>query len=129
MAESKGTRDHHKRVAVFENRPQYRVSWGCDAKFVVDGNETTARIVSMGLGGLRVDFPTELNIGQLIEAHFALPTKPDSEPEILVVNCQVVWALFEHLFPPYPTGLKIRELDAKTRRSLIRLLVSINQED
>lgn len=131
MSEHRESKDHHKIIAVFENRPQFRVRCNLDGIFLVEGKEQAARIVNVGLGGLRVDLPAELSVGQLVDVRIPLPlVKGDmEESQTLEVACQVIWTLFDQTDPPYPTGLKFRDVDPRKRRALIRFLAGLSRED
>lgn len=131
MSQHRESKDHHRIIAVFENRPQFRVKCNLDGVFLVNGREQSARIVNVGLGGLRVDLPMELSVGQLLDVRIPLPEVSGDmeENQVLDLACQVIWTLFDQTDPPYPTGLKFRDVDPRKRRTLIRFLAGISRDD
>lgn len=129
MPPSEPPAERHQILALLENRPQHRVNCDVPARLAMDGNEVDARLVNIGLNGLRLDLGLELIPGQLVDVKIPLPGEDGicGGGEV-VLPCQVVWTLFGRTEAPYPTGLKFRGQDPKRRRALVRFLTSISKE-
>ena len=110
-------------------RPQHRVTCSRPLEYsLVDGDPRSGRLVSVGINGLRLDLPDDLEPGA--EVTVLLPTGKEGVdgPEILELPCRVMWALLECPEPPYPTGLAFAPLEDGLRRAYDSFLDTFESE-
>ena len=100
-------------------RVYHRVDCDLEATFTIGGTGQTgiARCLNIGLGGLRVDFPTEVNIPAEVDLAIAV-----GNGESLEMRTRVVWTVTDRIDGPYPTGLQFGELPDQQRRRLYDVL-------
>lgn len=106
-----------------EKRQHFRIPTSIAATWrTVDGTESgELRIVNLGLGGARADFPVEPRLAADIIV--VLPAQQGTILQSAVeIPASVCWTVANRTTGPFPSGLQFPALDQKLKRRLFEYI-------
>lgn len=100
-----------------------RVNW----ENVDDGRTGTADLVSLGLGGARIDFDEEMHLPAVFVVTLpSLEKAPSVKPPIL--EAHLAWTVADRRLPPFPAGLQFPTLTPEMRHALFVYVAAVMED-
>lgn len=100
-----------------------RVHW----ENVDDGRTGTADLVSLGLGGARIDFDEEVHLPAVLVVTLPqLEKAPTVRAPIL--EAHLTWTVADRRTPPFPAGLQFPTLTPEMRKALFVYVAAVMED-